>query len=480
VRFVTIAVASLSATWIAAPLAGATTAERVSYQAGVRVSGQVIVSFHSDRAAGCEAAFRCDVRSGTIRWTPRTRGQLSLLGQPGRRLTGYLSLFGEAETTVDTLAVVERSASDGSHVCADARVSSYFAAPLASVGRRGLRFGLRSRPGVFGPLTATNLVTSCGGPLPADALRGLPTRAVSLRALRAAPSRIDLSGSVPFSSGGFAGTVESTVLVRLQKARVRRPRLRPRRVTPRRSSRPPIRQIAVEYRLARMTGSVPVEVAGNPRACLPLDACGLAGTLTVTPGPARAEAYVVAYGRLPRAVLRRAVGLAPGPPPRKVGVYGYLAWDRARGTMTADLQRDGIPACRDSTRIRNGFIALGVRGRRVTARLGYGAEELGGAGALVTRCPGPMFSDLGRSTRLAIGRIPRSALGRRRVELHLDQGATALTPGYTLRSRPNLTVVLEREKVEERELSGEAFIEVGDDGGGGGGGDSVILARRAG
>lgn len=219
-----------------------------------------------------------------------------------------------------------------------------------------------------------------------------------------------------------------------------------------------------------MTGSLPVEVAAEPRTCAALDACGLAGTITVTPGPARGEAYVFAAGRLPRAALRRAVGLAPGPPPRKVGMYGYLSWTRARGTVTAALERDGTPACRDTTRITEGLIDLRVRGSRVTARFAGGDEPLGGAEVLRTRCPGPLLSELGRGTRLAVGRIPRRALGRRRLALHLDQGATALTPGYRLRSRPDLRIVLEREKVEERELGRGPFIEVEGDGGGGGGG----------
>jgi hypothetical protein len=45
-----------------------------------------------------------------------------------------------------------------------------------------------------------------------------------------------------------------------------------------------------------------------------------------------------------------------------------------------------------------------------------------------------------------------------------------VTPGYTLRPRPDLTVVLEREKVEEQGLSREGFVI--ESGGGGGGAGS--------
>jgi hypothetical protein len=66
-----------------------------------------------------------------------------------------------------------------------------------------------------------------------------------------------------------------------------------------------------------------------------------------------------------------------------------------------------------------------------------------------------------------LGPQARSALGRRRLTLHLDQGASAMTPGYRLRSRLDLTVVPEREKVEERRFPGGGVV-VDDRGGGGG------------
>jgi hypothetical protein len=467
VRFATIVLAGLLLAFTTGLVQSAAAAERVTYRAAVSVSGQVIVSFHGDRAAGCEAAFRCDVQAGTIRWTPRSGGQLSVSGVPGRRLTGYLLPFGGPETTLDAVAVVQRGAADGPHVCADARGTLDYSLPLVGVRLRRLRFGLQQRPGVFGPLSTSPLGTNCGGPLPADTLRRLGTRTVSMRGLLKGPTMIDLSGSAPFAAGGLAGTVESTVLVRVRKARVRRGPFRRRRPSPPPSGRPPLRSLSVEYRLARMTGSVPVELDAEPLACAPLDACGLSGTLTVTPGPARGEAYVFVYGRQSKAALRRAVGLVPGPPPRKVSVYGYLTWSRARGTVSAALERDGRPACRDTTPLSDGAIDLRVRGRRVTARFA-GAETLAASDALRTRCPGPLLADLRRGTRLAVGRIPRGALGRRRLTLHLDQGSSTATPGYRLRSRPDLTVVLEREKVEEELIPGGGLVIEGGGNGGAG------------
>jgi hypothetical protein len=182
----------------------------------------------------------------------------------------------------------------------------------------------------------------------------------------------------------------------------------------------------------------------------------------VQPGPARGEGYVFGYGRLPFAALRRTVGLAPGPVPRRTSAYGYVAWGRGKGSVSALLTRNGTPACRDAVRLRNGILDLRVRGRRVTAVFGRGLPYGDGADLLRTRCPGPLLADLGRRTRLAVGRLPRRALGQRRFTIHLNRGARAVTSGYSLRSRPDLRIVLEREEVERRLLS--------DDGGGGGSG----------
>jgi hypothetical protein len=477
VRLVTrsiVALAGLSAALLAQPGTSAVAAEVVNYHAPVRASGQLVISFHGDRAAGCEASFRCDVQAGTVRWTPRSRGQLDLSRTPGGRLRGYLYFYGTGETSVETIGVVQRVGPDGSHVCADARGSGFSSSlPVITVEAKTLRFGLRPRPGVFGPPTTALLATNCGGPLATDVLRSLPSGAVSLRALRSDRATIDLSGSAAFSSGGLAGTVTSTIALRVGQARVRRVR-RPVRRPPERPNRPPLQSISVEYRVERVRGSLAVDIAGDPRTCTPLDACGVGGTLTATPRSARGEAYVFAYGRLPRLALRRAVGLAPGPLSRRSGVYGYLTFNRGRGAVTAVLDRDGTPACRDTTSVSGGVIDLRARGRRVTARLASGDY---GIELLRTRCPGPLLADIERGTPLAVGRIPLRALGRRRLTLRLDRGARAVTPGYMLRSRPDIKIVLEREEVKETELSGGSLVEVDEGGGGGGGGGGGSLAR---
>jgi hypothetical protein len=439
----------MAAAFLAAPAGDALAAQQVTYRAAVRAEGQLVVSFHGDPSAGCAQSFRCDVQASTLRWTPPSRGQLYLFGTRGRRLRGFVAFYGPGPG-LRTLAVVQRGAADGSHVCADGAGESFEPYSPVIVGRRGVTFGLQSRPRVFGPLTQSQLATRCGGPLPADFLPDLPTRRVGLRALRRGPTRIEFAGSASFSAAGFAGTVRSTIALRVDRARVRvrEPRPTPRRPARRAPRRPPFRNIAVEYRIARVTGSMPVDVAADRRICAPLDACGLSGRLTVTPGPARGEGYLYAYGRASRSALRRAVGLARGPIPRRTSVRGYVSWSRARGTVTAALERDGTPACRDSAPLSSGALELRVRRRQVTARFAGSGAFGSGHELLQTRCPGPLLADLGGRTHLAVGRLPRRALMRKTLTLHLDQGVSVTASSYRLHSRPDLTVVLEREGVE--------------------------------
>jgi hypothetical protein len=164
---VIVALVALSAALVAAPAPSAVAAEPVNYHAPVRTSGQLVVSFHGDRAAGCEISFRCDVQAGTVRWTPRSRGQLDLWRMPGGRLSGYIYLHGTGETRAETIGVVQRGGLDGTHVCADARGGGFSSSlPVITVDAKTLRFGLRSRAGVFGAPTSALLATNCGGRCP--------------------------------------------------------------------------------------------------------------------------------------------------------------------------------------------------------------------------------------------------------------------------------------------------------------------------
>jgi hypothetical protein len=456
--------------WVAAavllgPSSAAGSAEaatRTVHRAKVQVSGQLVVSFHGDRAAGCETWFRCDVETGTIRWTPPSQGQLyAVTSGRGRPRFTALNLYGFGGSTLASLATVERRAADGTHLCADARGTDYAGLPITAAGRRGFTFGLAPRSaGAGGRAFPTQIMpaTNCGGPLPADVLRGLPTRTVTLRDLRRGPTTIDLSGSAPFAAGGLAGTAVSTVEVSVGRLVTRRRGTSRREAPPRRPPRrSPFRTVEVEYRITSVTGSVPVDVMADPRTCAPLDACGLSGSLALMPGPAEGEAYLFVYGRSPRHVLERAVGLAPGRVPRRVSAYGYVQLEKATGTVAAALERDGAPACRDSGPVQPATLELRVRGGQVTALLS-GYSGLGGADPFRTRCPGPLLGDFARATHVAAGRIPLRAFGRRRLTLRLDTGTSGRTPGFRVRSQPDLRIELVRERPEGHRGGSEVSV----------------------
>jgi hypothetical protein len=429
-------------------IAGPSDARARSLAASLRVSGYVTISFHGDRAAGCETDLRCDVEAGTITWTPQPSGDL-LVDRIGGRWEALAFLFPSASSGVSAQAVVRRSGVDGPHVCADARSETFGTLPIESAGRRALAFALGGRSILFG--AADGLLpspTRCGGPLPADVRAALPRRTIAVSTLRRHATRIDLSGSGTFRARGLAGMVRSTMVLRLRKLHPQRDEgsdERPRRASRRR--RPPLRDLSAEYRLVSLTGSVPVEFSGDPLACDPLDACGLGGTISITPGPARGEAYLDAYGRVPRAALRRALGLAPGPLPRHVEVYGVVEWAHGRGRVETRLDRAGVPACRDSSELRSGDLDLGFHGRRVTLRFDRASEGAVQTDPLRTRCPGPLLDALAEGRQLAAATIPRRAFGRRRLTIHLDRGLSSSTGGYRVRSRPDLTLVLRREHV---------------------------------
>ena len=432
---------------VAAPTAGA--AARPTLAATVRTSGQLVVRFHGDTAAGCGLLFRCDIRAGTARWTPARSGSVTLFRSAGGRRRGFVFLLEGSSGSARTVARVERSAADGAHVCADSRAQPFTALPV-QVGRAGtLVFGFGGAGG-SDELGEPALLgsTHCGGPLPDDVAPSLPSRTVSLRALRRRPRTIDLSGSAAFGAGGLAGTVRSTLALHVRRLHEAHDQSGGRRRRVRHRERQQLRVLSVEYRIASVTGSVPVEVDANPRSCARYDACGLTGTITASPGPAGGEAYVTAFGRVPVAGLRRAAGLEPGPVPRKALAYGYAQWTRARGSVQTSFDRSGMPACRDSVALRRGTLLLLTRGRRVIAR--FGSPRVAGDEILRSRCPGPLLADLRGQTSLASARLPRRALGRRTVVLHLVRGASVDAPGYRLRSRPDLTVVLERERVRVR------------------------------
>lgn len=373
---------------------------------------------------------------------------------------------------------MQRAASGGETTCIDASgVSGDARLRVTDDMSGGLTFGLYATrapvPLLGAPRTPFDLAyllqgsasavdepspTHCGGPLPADFLTSLPVQAVPLSALRRGATTASLTGVSTFLAGGLAGTAHSSIVLHVQRLRGG---------TARTKARPtPIadedRVISVEYRVAKVAGTISVKAASDPSTCAAFGACGLTGMLRVQPGPGLGTAYVIAYdvASTSGARLRRAVGLAPGKIPRYAQVSGLATWTSKIGTVSATFERGGSLACSDVTPLPVSALEINANGNRATAMFGgrdY-AELAPTRDLLRTRCPGPVLSDLlTHNTALATINLPVTALGQRTLTLHLTRGTSVRAPGFTWQSLPALTIVLKRIKVTERLVPSSAF-----------------------
>jgi hypothetical protein len=421
-------------------------------QSDIKLTGAITVDFHGDAAAGCAAAHLCDV-TGTVKWNPAGAGSLFAFGfrDQGRRFEqGYLTIGDLAadERPMRTSARVRREGAAGS-LCADAAPGDSTSGNDGATRGSSLKIrliDLPSRTNASGEV----LRTDCAGPMARDVAALLPSRRVGERALVRGHRTLDFSADRTFAAHGLAGTLHSTVRLELvggHKYPVgsfngRAPR------TPTRRKR----AIEVAYRVQRVTGGIATDVRGrgDRDLCGPFDACGVNGSVTTTLSASSGSAFLTAEGsiRRTRRDLRRAVGLARGRAPRTVARDGYIAWGFDRGSVVSELERDGAPACTDSTPIvGGGAVYLQFTGGRVRAGYGSGGGLVAGFDVLQTRCPGP--SSLAAPSTLATGTFPLRAFGRKRVVLRLTEGRGFSSGGYGARSRPDVTVVLRRTRIDE-------------------------------
>jgi uncharacterized protein (DUF2141 family) len=421
----------------------------------LRVSGSVTVDFHGDEAAGCAAVHLCGV-TGTVSWKPAGPASVVAFGyrDGGERLEqGFVGIGEQAPLRIS--ARVRRAGASGapSTLCADV-VSQSFSG-YTTEARRGYSIELRAMglPGSsFG--VSDNLRTRCAGPMTSDVSALLPGHLIGQHALLEGHRTLDFSADRSFAAHGLAGTVHSTVAMRvLGGERVLNDgsggfRGLPTHVVRRRA-------IDVTYQVERVSGRVVTGVRGlaDPDLCGPLDACGLMGSVTVSTSAASGEAHVNATAsiRHSRRDLRRAVGLSPGPRPRGVSAFGFGLSQDAQGTVTSDLSRDGAPACSDSEPLMGpSTLLFDFSGQRVSAHYGAGSDASGSLGdPLRTRCPGPGLADVAPTGALASADVPLRTFAQRRVTLRLTRGRAYASDGYSGSTRPDVTVVLRRTHVRE-------------------------------
>lgn len=392
------------------------------------VTGRLTITFAGSAAAGCAAEGLCGY-SGTETYAPQSDnpGDINVMTveRHGHRSTTASLTIGGPSSLVTS--AVQRTVSNGTTTatasCSDGAGTqqeldgSLFALPVAG-GRVTVGLG-HGQPALLG--------SRCAGPLYVDIASVLPSRTISLRALERGERTIDLTGGGTFSAHGLSGTVTSTLALTLGRPEPSHLKAPPKGTTQVHT----IRSGTVEYRVARLTGHAVASVhsSATPASCGPLDACGLGGMITVTPGAvARGSVFVIALASHTSFKRLRAELRGAGSPHTKLFGVGLAT---VRGSVQADLTQDDT-ACIDGDALRQLDIRLVRVGPRVTVSVS--PSESQAADPLRTRCPGP---DLG-SHLFTSAHLPASVLGRPSftVALHgvaFGDGPYTVTPRSTLR-----------------------------------------------
>jgi hypothetical protein len=395
----------------------------------LRPIGSLAVEWESDPAT-CEAVGRCGL-SGVTTWRLPEDGSLYLFttGRGARRAPGGFLSIGEVLGIAGSVASAR--VRRGAHVCVDSTAVNGFSELEGERDRLALGFGHDA--------LGSALASRCPGPVLEDVEGAIPTVAVPFERLRRGRMRVRMQGDATFAAHGLRGRVRSTLVLRLgapERERDDEERLD--------TGSPPVRLVTNRFRVAELRGEVALDVAGAGE-CVPLDSCGLSGTVRFVPRVTAGSAELVAVvpARLGRRAALASVGLAPGGARPGIGAFGAAYW-AGPGLVAASVARPGdAVACRDSVSEPFGVVFLRARGTRVRATLQSVSSASGR-----TRCAGPSVG--GRT--LATATIPLRAFGRRRVEIALTEPAPLSDDGWSIAARPSLTVVLEHRDVVERPL----------------------------
>lgn len=399
-----------------------------------QVSGQLVVSFQGDSAAGCATHGLCPY-SGTIVVRPRSVSfDIVTLRRHGR--IGHLALLSldPGDSGLLTVAQVERSVpGEPPGECVDAPSGGDTSAGTAAVHGSSISIG------VLNPSESV-LSTRCAGPLDRDVASAGPRATISLAAVLRGRTKIDLSGTRSFAAHGFAGTVSSTLVLSLHKSPGEPPNAPP----------PPpiamhrIRLVTETLRLVGIGGQITEDVRGtaDPVVCRLLDSCGAAGTLTLTAPAARgAHAELVATGPASRPYrdFLTALRLSHAGRARGINVGALISVAQA-GEVTADFTAPS--ACTDTAADADLFISGAVVGHVV--RLATSSAPWR------TRCPGPRLQEL--SPRSS-GAVSLSAIGRRTFTVAVRPRGSVLDDGYSASLQGRLALRLRRGRVTQQVLA---------------------------
>jgi hypothetical protein len=394
----------------------------------------VVVSFHGDAAAGCASYGLC-AYAGTIVIRPRN-GTLSILTVRRRGRIGHAAtlVLGPGQSGYTTSARVQRSVAGApGGTCADAQSSPFGGSPLTVVRGSSVTIRLLAPGGSL-------LQTRCAGPLDRDLAAVAPAATMPVSKALRGRTAIDLSGTGTFAAHGFAGTISSTVVLRLG---------RPGPSSSSGSPPPPgvktqrMRIVTEHLSVVRLAGGLGAAIRGSadPIICGLLDTCGLSGTLSLAPVRHGASVQVLAVGPASRPYrdFLTALGLARGGRARGISVGMFV---NVMGGVQAETNQAGV-ACTDTGGTGGVMAAIG-------APLGLPATGGSFVGPWRTRCPGPTFENPSGGVSAS---LPRGALGRRQFTLQLLGRGSFGDDGYAITGSGRMSVVLRRARISQQVIA---------------------------
>lgn len=296
--------------------------------------------------------------------------------------------------------------------------------------------------------TTDLLATRCAGPTDADISAAVPQAKIPIAVLERGRMSVPLSGTARFSAGGFAGTVSSTIVIRLGRPQTQHASsgssgkssgsfLAPRAKVVR------YRTASETLKLLRVRGRIDATVSGvaDPAICPLLDSCGLGGTITLRPRPEAASGGLVVSGqaRIPDRRFLAGLGLVRASQP--LDAAGAIAWQDA-GPAAVRLTQDS-QSCYATTPVGAADVNVQSVGQRFTLTLATQSP-------LRSECPGPFFNTAEAGAVLATASVPRSVFGRRTFSIRLHAGADLTDDGYAMRLRGTLTLTLRRGRLSQR------------------------------
>lgn len=399
----------------------------------VGVKGELVVSFRGDASAGCAAYGLCSY-AGTIFVRP-SGGTLAIATvRQGKRMGHVVTLvLGTGDGGYTTSARVQRSAPGGQGgTCADAQGSLLGGNAAAVTHGDSVKIRVLTRGGSL-------LRTRCAGPLDGDLAGAGPAVMISLARVLRGRVTLNLSGTRAFAVHGFAGTISSTLVLKLG---------RPSAQSPSGSNFPPgiktQRERIVTERLSvvRVDGELSAAVRGtsDPVVCALLDTCGLSGTLTLGPGAPEINAQVIAMGPAGRPYrdFLTAVGVASGG--RSRGISTAVTIDLI-GHVGAAISEAGM-TCTDTG-------GTGV----VSAAVGISRPPVGGgafASGWRTQCPGPLFG--GEAAGLVASLRP-GGLKRPQFTIDLRGRGSFTDDGYVISTQGEESAVVRRGRVTSQVMT---------------------------